>query len=128
MAYLLDTHVLLWLINQDSRLSGTAKKSYSDPNHEIYLSCASLWEIAIKISKQKLHIPGTLEDFVSQHVRGNGIRILDIKPEHLYLIERLPFHHRDPFDRLLIAQSMVENYPIISSDKSFKDYAVKKIW
>lgn len=128
MKLLFDTHVLLWIVGDESQLSATAKSVYLNPENDLYLSSASVWEMAIKISLERLKIPATLEEFVATHVRGNGIKILPIALDHLYRIEHLPFHHRDPFDRLLIAQAICENYPIVSADSSFDAYPVTRVW
>ena len=128
MKYLIDTHTLLWIIDNNSQLSHIAKKIYLDENNEILLSIASLWKIAIKISLKKLVIPGHLPDFVKEHITGNNIRILNISLSHIYRLESLQYHHRDPFDRLIISQSIEENIPIISSDKKFDQYEISRIW
>lgn len=128
MRLLLDTHTLLWIVTDDEKLGKKAKLLYLDNQNDIYLSIASIWEMAIKTSLNKLELGDTLENFVAHHIKGNNIRILNIGLSHLYKIENLPFHHRDPFDRLIIAQSMAENYPILSSDNRFDLYPVNRIW
>ena len=128
MKYIIDTHVVLWIIDNNSQLSQKVKEIYLDENNEILLSMASIWEMAIKISLKKLEIPGTLSDFVKYHIIANNIRILDIRLSHIYRIENLPYHHRDPFDRLIISQSIDENIPIISSDFRFDKYEIDRIW
>jgi len=128
MNYLLDTQTLLWIVTDDTRLSKTVSRLFLDQQNEIFLSAASIWEMAIKISLQKLLLKGSLKDFATEHVLGNNIKILPIRLEHLYKLSNLPFHHRDPFDRLLIVQSLSENYPIISSNHAFEQYPVKRIW
>jgi len=126
--YLLDTHTLLWIITDDQRLSKKAKKLFLDSNNSVYISIVSLWELVIKISLGKLRVEGEFEDFIKSHIIGNDITILNITVSHLGLLEKLPFKHRDPFDRLIICQSMDENIPIITSDKAFKKYKVICIW
>ncbi len=128
MKYLLDTHVMLWITIDDPRLSPSVKSLYLNEENNFLLSIASIWEMAIKISIGKLSIPGTLPRFISDYILDAGIGILGIAPEHVYPIEVLPFHHRDPFDRLIIAQSMVENLPIISSDSRFDRYPIHRTW
>jgi PIN domain nuclease of toxin-antitoxin system len=128
MNYLLDTHTLLWILSDDSRLSPKAKNNFLDENNGIYLSMASIWEMSIKSSLHKLEIKSTLEKFVEQHVLNNDIRILNIELVHLYPLEKLPFYHRDPFDRLIISQAIYEKMPVISSDINFDLYSVKRIW
>jgi len=128
LKYLIDTHTLLWIITNDPQLSKKAKDLYLNSKNTIYLSLASLWEMAIKISLNKLFIDAKLKDFVQNHIKGNDIKILNIELSHILSLENLPYHHRDPFDRLLICQSSNENMPLISSDKIFDFYHVKRIW
>jgi len=128
LRYLLDTHTLLWIVNDDPQLGDEARNIYLNNANDIFASMASVWEMAIKISLKKLEIPGTLSDFVKEHIRGNKIDILSIELNHLYQLENLTYFHRDPFDRLIISQAIVENIPILSSDKAFDDYPIQRIW
>ena len=128
MKYLLDTHSLLWIITEDSRLSKKAERIYLDAENDICLSMASIWELAIKSSLEKISLKKPLDEFVEKHIRGNNIKILDIRLPHVLRIERLPFHHRDPFDRLIISQAIEDNLTIIGCDKAFDMYSVKQIW
>jgi len=128
LKYILDTHALLWITSDSDRLTSKAKSIYLDDKNEIWLSKASVWEMAIKISLKKLQIKNNIENFINDHVVGNGIKILDITLEQIYKLETLPFHHRDPFDRLIISQSMTEGIPVISSDHNFDKYNVNRIW
>jgi PIN domain nuclease of toxin-antitoxin system len=128
MSYLLDTHAFLWFINDDPALSATAKALIEDPENTIYLSVASIWEMAIKISLGKLDIPSPFTDFIDDQLRENTIALLDIKTTHAGVVATLPFHHRDPFDRLIIAQSKSENIPLIGRDAIFETYGVKHHW
>ncbi len=128
MKYLLDTHSLLWIITDDPRLSKNAQDIYLDSENGIFLSMASIWELAIKSSLEKISLEKPLDEFVSEHVHGNNIEILDIKLPHVLRIEKLPFNHRDPFDRLIIAQSIEDNLPILGGDKVFDLYKIKRIW
>ncbi len=128
MSILLDTHTFLWLISHSALLSQNFKSLFSEPQNDFYLSLASVWEMAIKIKIDKLHIPSPLQQFISEQLPKNAIKILDIKLEHVIEIAELPLHHRDPFDRLIIAQALVENMPIASVDKVFDDYAVQRLW
>ena len=128
MRFLLDTHTLLWLVNDDPQLGKKVKKVYLDDGNEIFISMASIWEMAIKISLKKLQIPGTLAEFVKEHIRGNKIDIMAIELNHLYQLENLNYFHRDPFDRLIIAQAIAENITIISSDEAFDEYPIQRIW
>jgi len=128
LKYLLDSHVLFWIITGDLQLSRKAKNIYLDEKNKIFISIASLWEIAIKISLNKLSISMRLPEFVQEHVIANEISIMPIELTHIYNLENLPFYHRDPFDRLIIAQSMAEKINILSNDTVFDRYPVKRIW
>jgi PIN domain nuclease of toxin-antitoxin system len=128
MNYLLDTHTFLWFINDDAFLSSTAKALIEDPENTIYLSVASIWEMAIKVSLDKLEMPSPFTDFIDEQLDENTIILLNIKTAHTGIVATLPFHHRDPFDRLIIAQSKVEDIPIIGKDAIFDDYGIKRLW
>ena len=125
--YLLDTHTFLWFVNNDSSLSNSAKTLLESPVI-LLLSVASLWEIAIKMSLNKLSLPDTFERFVPQQIALNKIQILPIEIGHLNVVSSLPFHHKDPFDRLIIAQAIVEKVSIVSIDSVFDDYSVRREW
>ncbi|MEO5371250.1 MAG: type II toxin-antitoxin system VapC family toxin [Magnetococcus sp. DMHC-1] len=128
MQILLDTHVFLWWINSPNHLSGHARDLLSDPQNSFILSLVSVWELAIKIRLGKLHFSEPLDQFVSCEVTGNQFHHLDIKLQHVTRVATLPLHHRDPFDRLLIAQSLVEEMPILSADGTFDSYGVTRLW
>lgn len=128
MKYLIDTHTLLWIVTNDPKLSAKAKDLYLDSENEIFISLASIWELSIKSSIGKISLEQPLDEFVDEHVKGNDIRILKIELPHVLRIENLPFYHRDPFDRLIISQSIEDNIPIIGSDKTFDSYPIKRIW
>ena len=128
MKYLIDTHTLLWIVTKNQKLSEKAKKFYLKRENIIFFSLASIWEMSIKISLKKLSIEEPLKDFIQNHIKGNDIKILNIGVQHILSLENLPYHHRDPFDRLIISQSMNENIPILSSDKVFDLYPIKRIW
>jgi PIN domain nuclease of toxin-antitoxin system len=128
MKYLLDTHSLLWITTDDPKLSKKAKKIYLDAENEILLSIASIWELAIKSSIGKITFQKDLDNFVDVHIKGNNIEILKIELPHVLRIEKLPFHHRDPFDRLIIAQAIEDNLKILGADSAFDNYKVKRIW
>lgn len=128
MNYLLDTHTFLWFINDDASLSSTTKALIEDPENTIYLSVASIWEVAIKVSLDKLEMPSPFTDFIDEQLDKNTIILLNIKTAHTGIVATLPFHHRDPFDRLIIAQSKVEDIPIIGKDAIFDDYGIKRLW
>jgi PIN domain nuclease of toxin-antitoxin system len=128
MKFLLDTHALLWILSEDKRLSEDAKNEYLNRENTIFLSMASIWEMSIKISLNKLKLRNSVEKIVEEHVVGNDIKLLRIESSHIYPLQKLPFYHRDPFDRLIICQAMYEKMPIISSDKNFDLYSVERIW
>ena len=128
MRSLLDTHSFLWFLLDDPNLSQTAKDSIADPDNDIEISPASYWEIAIKISLKKYSLPEPYEQFMERELATNQFRILPIEPKHTAALTSLPFHHRDPFDRLIIAQAMVERVPVISGDEAFAAYPVTCIW
>ena len=130
MKFLLDTHTFLWLINESysSKLSEMVKKLFLSQENQFSLSIASVWEIAIKVSLGKLDIVQPIDPFISEQLQENGIHLFDIHFQHAMKVAELPFHHRDPFDRMIIAQSLVENIPVLSKDKVFDDYGVQRIW
>ena len=127
MKLLLDTHTFLWFVDDAQNLSETAL-ALLESDHDILLSMASLWEIAIKYSVGKLNLPSPYEDFVAQQILHNDIDVLSVQISHLTVVAQLPFHHRDPCDRLLIAQSISEGIPILSADSNFDAYSVKRFW
>src|SRR5688572_17169522 len=124
MKYLLDTHTFLWFINAGKALTVSVQSLIEDPNNEIFLSIASIWEMAIKVSLGKLTTPQPFTEFVVKQMQENNITVMNISPEHAGLVATLPFHHRDPFDRLIIAQALTEEIPIISIDAVFDAYGV----
>lgn len=127
MRLLLDTHTFLWFIEDSSKLSPEAKKLLESEG-ELLLSIASLWEMAIKVSIGKLTLAQPFDTFIPQQLSKNAIRLLPISIAHLGSVSTLPFHHRDPFDRLLIAQAIAEQLPIVSIDDKFDSYPVKRVW
>ena len=128
MRILLDTHAFLWFVLGDAKLSRQARTAIESSANEKFVSPASYWEIAIKISAGKYTLPQPYEQFIQKAIDDNGFAILPIMPQHTAALTNLPFHYRDPFDRLLIAQAMVEQMPIISNDAVFEAYPVTRIW
>ncbi len=128
MRALLDTHAFLWFILDDSKLSTFAQGFIANPAHDIEVSPASFWEIAIKIKLQKYLLPQPYQSFMETHIASNDFTILPILPKHTALLTTMELHHKDPFDRLLVAQSLVENIPIVSVDVQLDSYGVKRIW
>lgn len=123
MKILLDTHILLWYLWGDKSLSEKCKMLIDNPENTKLFSIASLWEIAIKNSIGKLALKGRIEDLVPEQVI-----LLPIKPEHIYRVQQIPFLHKDPFDRLLASQSMIENIPLLSADEIFDSYDLQRIF
>lgn len=128
MRLLLDTHAFLWFIMGSPNLSARAHALIEDEANERFLSAASLWEMAIKLSTGKLTLSAPFDVLIPRQLGLNGIELLNIEVTHAAVISTLPFHHRDPFDRLLVAQAIVENMPIVSVDTAFDMYAVKRLW
>ena len=133
MRILLDTHTLIWFFAGDSKLSTTARILIEDEDNNKLVSIASIWEMAIKESKGKeskglLNLSVPFEDYIRQKISLEDFNLLDINLYHLNAIVTIPFHHKDPFDRLLIAQSMVEGIPILSKDSAFDAYSINRIW
>ena len=128
MRLLLDTHSFLWFIDGSENLSATGRTLIEDVSNRPFLSVASLWEMAIKLSLGKLCLAQPFDLLIPQQMRLNGIEPLGIEMDHVATVAKLPFHHRDPFDRLLVAQAMVEQIPIVSADTAFDAYGVKRLW
>ncbi|MEW5787937.1 MAG: type II toxin-antitoxin system VapC family toxin [Pseudomonadota bacterium] len=128
MRLLLDTHAFLWWISDAPDLSGPARKAIANEGNDCFLSLASCWEMAIKTSLGKLRLALPLERFIPEQLASNGFSLLPIDFRHTARVESLPFHHRDPFDRLLIAQAQAEKLVLVSADGAFNDYGVRRIW
>ena len=128
MNLLLDTQALLWFVLDDPRLSGKARDTLIATEGLVFVSPASLWEIAIKIRLGKSALPAPFSAFWEEQLRTNDLTLLPISISHTARVVDLPFRHRDPFDRLLIAQALVEGIPIVSSDDLFDYYSVERIW
>ncbi len=124
MRVLLDTQVFLWAILDDARLAEEKKRTYTDPGNVLLLSMVSLWEVFLKVSTGKLSFEDEPETFVRNQLALNRITLLPIRLEHTAQVMRLPWHHKDPFDRLLIAQAQIEELPIMTSDAMFEHYEV----
>lgn len=121
MNYLIDTHILLWYMAGDKRIGDNTKAIVEDKSNTIYLSNASLWEIAIKVSIGKLKLKGTLND-LKNYLIEKGFKLLGFDYDDLETLLVLPFHHQDPFDRLIIAQSKTKGLEIITDDSQIKQY------
>jgi len=127
MKYLLDTHVILWIAENSPLLTEKVKEVILDKNSEKYVSIASVWEVAIKLGTHKLDIGGGLSEFFHM-IDDNGFFSLSLEREYLQLIPNLPNHHKDPFDRLLVATAIVENMILITMDKNIHGYDVNCLW
>lgn len=128
MRYLLDTHTFLWWNMDDAQLSSMAKELIADGNNEIFLSAATAWEIAIKTARGRLTLPEDPTRYVSNRMNLHGFQALPVQVHHAVQVYKLPQHHADPFDRLLIAQSQIESLPLISADADIRKYGVEVIW
>lgn len=127
MKLLLDTHIFLWWVNDAAELSETARVAISDPGNTCYLSMASCWEMSIKSSLGKLKLKKTVERFVSEQMQQNGFLMLNIELRHIGKVETLEFHHRDPFDRLLLMQARTEKMTLVTADSALLDYGIRCI-
>jgi len=127
MDYLLDTHTFLWYVDGDNRLSITAKNIIEDNTHAKLVSIVTLWEIAIKISNDKLKLT-VAYDALIKFIESNKFNILQIEFGHLKQLLVLPHHHGDPFDRLIVSQAIAENISIISKDRHFESYPIQLLW
>jgi PIN domain nuclease of toxin-antitoxin system len=125
---LLDTHAFLWWLGASRGLSRKARSAIGSGRNECYVSIASAWEIAIKVSLGTLRIGGTLDRFLPEQMAANGFHPLAIDLKHVARVATLPFHHRDPFDRLLVAQALEEELRVVTADPVFARYGVKRIW
>lgn len=128
MRVLLDTHSLYWYIEGDPRLSATARTAIQDSSNEVLISPASYWEVAIKVSIGKWHLNRPYADFMDLALHRYGFTILQILADHTARLTAMPFHHKDPFDRLLAAQALVEQIPIVGNDSALDAYGVTRIW
>jgi len=123
-ALLVDTHVVLWSLADVARLSAPVREQLEDPRVQPFVSAASLWEAAVKMALGKLQAPPDLP----QQLVDRGFTILPVQPGHAWAVRVLPPHHRDPFDRLLIAQAQAEGLPIATADPRFAAYAITVVW
>lgn len=129
MKLLADTHALLWALSGDARLSATARRTYEDCD-ELYFSVVSLWEIGIKLALDRRDFrlaPSWWRD-IPQQLSAEGARRLEVTAEHCREVAKLPMHHRDPFDRMLLAQALQESCAILSANRQFDAYGVRRVW
>jgi PIN domain nuclease of toxin-antitoxin system len=125
---LIDAHALIWTYFDPAQLSAKARSEISDANNRVFVSPASHWEIAIKMSTGKLQLAESFADFVQHAILDNGFSILPIEPHHTAELVTLPYHHRDPFDRLIVVQAMAEKMPLVSADAILDKYPIQRIW
>jgi len=125
---LLDTHTLIWAVDQPSLLGPQAKSALEDLANSLLLSAATIWEIAIKVGVNKLTLSLPYRQWMTRAMNDLGVTILPVTVEYAGVQATLPFHHRDPFDRLLIAQALVENIPLVSNDALFEQYGISRVW
>ncbi|HSK70415.1 MAG TPA: type II toxin-antitoxin system VapC family toxin [Pyrinomonadaceae bacterium] len=125
MNLLIDSHEFIWWADSPQRLSGKTLSALLDKTNVLYLSLASIWEMQIKVQISKLSFKRGLKTTVEMHQTQNNLQILPVTLDHIYELEKLPFHHKDPFDRLLIAQASVENFTLVTDDPNFSAYSIK---
>jgi PIN domain nuclease of toxin-antitoxin system len=128
LRYLLDTGVWLWSVGEPSRISRKARDVLADVSQEMFLSAVTSWEVAIKAASGKLQLPEPPDLYVPRRMAAQGLRPLAVSHQHALAVFGLPAHHRDPFDRLLIAQAKVEELTLISADRMFERYRVQLLW
>ncbi len=128
MRILLDTHAFLWTAVGSAQLSANATNLFLETQNELYLSVASIWEIAIKSSLGKLTFHKPIESYILDLLQENAIQLLNIDFRHVMRVAVLPYHHRDPFDRLLVSQAIEEKIAILSCDVAFDAYGIERFW
>lgn len=128
MTLLLDTHAFLWWVEGAPALGRRARAAVSNPDNDVFFSVASCWELAIKLSLGKLRLTQSLERFIPEQLTRNGFALLGMEFRHVARVADLPFHHRDPFDRVLVAQALVDELAIVSADGIFRKYGVTVVW
>ena len=128
MNILLDTHVFLWLRSSPEKIPEKVLSAYYDLNNEIFLSVVSIWEIQIKHQLGKLVLELPLDRLIDEQCVNNGLQLVPIETYHIYALDELPFHHKDPFDRLILVQAQLENLKLASADNIFGDYGVNIFW
>lgn len=128
MRVLLDTHIFLWWITDDSRLIANVRDIIADGTNDLFLSVASCWEIVIKAQFGRIDLPDKPDKFIAEQLSLNAIKSLPILANHALNVFNIPSLHRDPFDRLIISQAITENLPIVTSDPVFKQYGIETVW
>jgi PIN domain nuclease of toxin-antitoxin system len=125
---LLDTHAFLWWVEGAPALGRRARAEVSNPDNEVFFSIASCWELAIKLSLGKLRLTQSLDRFIPEQLTRNGFVLLGVEFRHVAGVADLPFHHHDPFDRVLAAQALLDELAIVSADRVFRKYGVTVVW
>ena len=128
MKLLLDTHVFIWWSGEPDKLSEKALDACENPANRLILSIVSIWEMQIKMQLGKLKLKRSLKDLVEKQQDINNLQILPVSPNHIFMLDNLPMHHSDPFDRLLISQAIEEKLLLVSKDEKFSDYTVNLFW
>ena len=128
MRLLLDSHALIWYVDQDHLLSPAAHAAITDPSNDLLLSAVSIWEVSIKVGLGKLLLSLPFRQWMSQAMADLGVAVLPITVEYADVQAGLPYHHRDPFDRLLVAQAQVETLSLVSNDRVFDQYGISRLW
>ncbi|MGD0959890.1 MAG: type II toxin-antitoxin system VapC family toxin [Methylomonas sp.] len=128
MNILLDTHTFLWLRSSPEKIPDKVLSAYYDLNNEVFLSMVSIWEIQIKHQLGKLDIELPLQSLIEEQRLNNALQILSIEAEHIFALSNLSFHHKDPFDRLILVQSQLENLKLASADRVFVEYGMELFW
>lgn len=128
MKVLLDTCAFIWLVTEDIKLSELAKEIFLDTDNELLLSAVTGFEIAVKYSLGKLHLTEPPNEFIANRIQANALTELPVSMAHALVLQNLPLHHKDPFDRLLVAQAMVNQVPLLSADQQLSAYAIERLW
>ena len=128
MRVLVDTHALIWAVDEPARLGSTARLALEDDSNEVVISAATVWEIAIKTGLRKLTLSMPYKEWMNRAIADLGSTILPITVEYADVQATLPGHHRDPFDRMLIAQAQVEDIPLATNEETFDRYGIKRLW
>jgi PIN domain nuclease of toxin-antitoxin system len=128
MKHLIDAHTLIWYVDQDHLLSPTARAAMADPSNDRLLDAGTIWEIAIKVGLKKLNLSQPYRQWMEQAITGLGATVLPITVEHADVQAGLPLHYRDPFDRLLVAQALVESLPAVSADAQLDSHGIMRLW
>jgi PIN domain nuclease of toxin-antitoxin system len=128
MRLLIDAHTFLWFVWDDLQLGANARALIVNPTNQKLISTVTFWEIAIKVSIGKLELGEPYRAFVHREINRNNFDILSVSVDHAAAVSILPFHHRDPFDRMLVAQAIVEQIPVVSGDPAFDAYAITRLW